>query len=76
MKIVICLKNPAPSLFSIHRPLPSFRNNNEQILRKLCCKRTNGRRKRTEFIGPSAITRELKNLYNEEEKYTMVISTE
>ena len=43
-------KNPAPSLFSFHRPLTTCQvseKNNEQILRKLCCKRTDGRTNRT-----------------------------
>ena len=65
MKTLIFWENPAPSLFSFHRPCQVSEKNNEQILRKMCCKRTDeltdertdGRTNRTEFIGPSPINR-------------------
>ena len=60
MKILIFWNNPAPSLFSFHRPLTTCQvseKNNEQILRKLCCKRMDGRMNMTEFIWPSPIIR-------------------
>ena len=59
MKIRIFWKNPAPSLFSFHRPLTTcqvLEKSNEQIPIKVRHRRTNGRTNGrtdwTEFIEP------------------------
>ena len=61
MKILIFSKNPAPSLFSFHRPLATcqFSENNKNRLLENCVanERTDGRTNMTEFIGPSPINR-------------------